>query len=171
MTTLEQFLFLLTNHQTLPNCVDQTVKDAHLSVTVTTIPPKVRGDVVNWTLIRILVLYACVYLCFIVIVYVIVHPCRSSIIVYLSCALRMVITGSSVYYREPCRILDCVAKLRAKINFTMPATEEDWINLDRTEIDVRRSHILADALKEGRKRRFDPTKLLKIITHNCSHNS
>ena len=54
MTTLEPFLFLLTNHQTLPNCVDQTVKDAHLSITVTTIPPKVRGDVVNWTLIRIL---------------------------------------------------------------------------------------------------------------------
>lgn len=44
----------------------------------------------------------------------------------------------------------------------MPASEEDWINSDRTEIDIRRSHILADALKECGKRRFDPTKLLKV---------
>ena len=40
MTTLEPFLFLLTNHQTLPKCIDQTVKDAHLRICVTTIPPK-----------------------------------------------------------------------------------------------------------------------------------
>ena len=66
-------------------------------------------------------------------------------------------------FREPRSILDCVGKLRAQINFTMRATEEDWINSDRTEIDVRRSHILADALKMK--------KLLKVITHNCSHNS
>ena len=53
MTTLEPFLFRLTNHQTLLNRVNQTIKDAHLSISVTTIAPKVRGDVVNWTLIRI----------------------------------------------------------------------------------------------------------------------
>lgn len=59
--------------------------------------------------------------------------------------------------------MDCVAKLRVQINFTMPASEEDWINANRTEIDIRRSHILVDALKEGGKRRFDATKLLKVI--------
>ena len=32
---------------------------------------------------------------------------------------------------------------------------------ERTEIDVRRSCILTQALKNGHKWRFDPTKLLK----------
>ena len=59
-------------------------------------------------------------------------------------------------------MLDRVFKLRAQINFKMPASEEDWLNSDRTEINVRRSHILSDALKEGHKRRFEPTKLLKV---------
>ena len=48
------------------------------------------------------------------------------------------------------------------MHFTMPASEEEWINSDRTEIDIRRTHVLADALKEGHKRRFDPNKLLKV---------
>ena len=43
----------------------------------------------------------------------------------------------------------------------MPLTEEDWIKSERTEIDVRRSCILTQALKNGHKWRFDPTKLLK----------
>ena len=66
-------------------------------------------------------------------------------------------------FREPQTVADCIASLRTQMNFTMPVTEEDWINAERTEIDVRRSHILADALKEGHKRRFDSTKLLKVF--------
>ena len=58
--------------------------------------------------------------------------------------------------------MDCIAKLRAQINFTMPATDEDWIEADRAEIDVRRDYVLLDALKEGRKKRFSPEKLLKV---------
>ena len=30
-------------------------------------------------------------------------------------------------------------------------------------IDVRRSHLLQDALKEARKKKFDPRKLIKVI--------
>ena len=65
--------------------------------------------------------------------------------------------NSKCLYREPQTVADCVANLRAQMHFTMPVSEEDWINSERTEIDVRRSHILADTLKEGKKPRFDPT--------------
>ena len=42
----------------------------------------------------------------------------------------------------------------------MPSDDKEWFDFDRQEIDIRRSHVLQDALKEGHKRRFDPTKLL-----------
>ena len=65
-------------------------------------------------------------------------------------------------FREPQTVADCIASLWTQLHFTMPLAE-DWINVEKTEIDVRRSHILVGALKEGHKRRFDPTKLLKVL--------
>jgi len=72
----------------------------------------------------------------------------------------MILTMS--YISEPQSTFDCVAKLRAQINFKMPTTFDEWIDADRAEIDVRRDYALADALKEGRKKRFNPTNLLKV---------
>ena len=40
-------------------------------------------------------------------------------------------------FSEPCSVLECIAKLRAKINFTMPVSDENWFKSNRTEIDVR----------------------------------
>ena len=37
--------------------------------------------------------------------------------------------------------------------------DHEWFDFDRQDIDIRRSHILQDALREGHKRRFDPAKL------------
>lgn len=68
-------------------------------------------------------------------------------------------------FSEPQTTLDCVSELRAQMNFTMPSTDEGWMDAEVTEIDVRRDFVLVDALKEGRKKRFDPRKLLKVSSH------
>ena len=49
----------------------------------------------------------------------------------------------------------------------MPTMDNEWIDADTTEIDVRRDYVLMDALNEGHKKRFDPTKLLKVSSNNC----
>jgi len=57
--------------------------------------------------------------------------------------------------------------LRKKNDFVMPSGDTEWFDFDRQDIDIRRSHILQDALREGHKRRFDSTKLLNVIMmHN-----
>ena len=54
----------------------------------------------------------------------------------------------------------------------MPTGEDHWFDFERSSIDVRRTHFLQDALKEARKKRFDPEKLLNVSvvveTYNLS---
>ena len=49
----------------------------------------------------------------------------------------------------------------------MAASDEDWDTFPRTHILVRREKVLTDALREVRKNRFDPTKLLKVCVFMC----
>ena len=44
----------------------------------------------------------------------------------------------------------------------MPTLDNEWMDADTNEIGVRQHYVLMDALKEGHKKRFDPTKLLKV---------
>ena len=52
--------------------------------------------------------------------------------------------------------------LQEKIDLKVPTTMEEWLDVPRCEIDVRRSFVVEDAIREGRKQRFDPTKLIKV---------
>lgn len=66
-------------------------------------------------------------------------------------------------FSEPKSLFECIEILRRKNNFIMPSDDSKWFDFDRQDIDVHRSHLLQDALKEGHKRRFDPTKLLNVM--------
>ena len=44
----------------------------------------------------------------------------------------------------------------------IPVTEEDWVTFPRTHIIVNRETLLQDALREAKKDRFDPTKVLDV---------
>ena len=52
-------------------------------------------------------------------------------------------------FSEPKSLPECIGILRKKNNFTMPSDDREWFDYDRQENDVRRSHVLQDALKEG----------------------
>ena len=43
-----------------------------------------------------------------------------------------------------------------------PKTEEEWVNVPKTSVDIRRGFVVLDILKQARKSRFDETKLLTI---------
>ena len=66
-------------------------------------------------------------------------------------------------------IVQCLADvldvLRRRCDLDIPQSMSDWFEFDepRMAIDVRRGHVVNDALKEARKPRFDCTKLLKVI--------
>ena len=46
---------------------------------------------------------------------------------------------------------ECVILLREKIDLKVPTTMEKWLDVPRCEIDVRRSFVVEDAVREGRK--------------------
>jgi hypothetical protein len=58
--------------------------------------------------------------------------------------------------------VEYIAALQAGLGVKVPSTDEGWETLPRTHITVRRDKLLADAMKEARKARFDPTKLLNV---------
>ena len=53
-----------------------------------------------------------------------------------------------------------VDSLEEGIHLLSPITDESF------SIEVRRTHIIIDALKEARKGKFDPAKVLKVIIAN-----
>lgn len=67
---------------------------------------------------------------------------------------------------EPKTVADIVLSLQRKCGLRMPVTDEDWIGIPRTPVDIRRSVVVKDAIREARKPRFDATKLLKVSVLN-----
>ena len=57
---------------------------------------------------------------------------------------------------------DIIFLLQKECNLKIPVTEENWTEFPRTPVDIRRSMVVKDGLREARKPRFDPTKLLKV---------
>ncbi len=66
------------------------------------------------------------------------------------------------YFREPTNLPDCVKFLQKQAKFTMPECDDDYYDNVVTEIDVRRDMVANDAFREARKRKFQPSKLLKV---------
>ena len=48
----------------------------------------------------------------------------------------------------------------------MPEHDEDWAVIIRTDVVIRRTNILRDAIKEAKKKRFDPTKFISVRIQN-----
>ena len=59
-------------------------------------------------------------------------------------------------------VKDIIQLLQKQHGLKLPESDEEWIDVPRTSICVRRSFILKDGLKEAGKSRFDPAKLLKV---------
>ena len=64
--------------------------------------------------------------------------------------------------REPASYDELLKGLQQKCGFRPALSDEDWLTFPRTKILVRREKLLPDALREARKRRFDPVKLLSV---------
>lgn len=41
-------------------------------------------------------------------------------------------------------------------------SDEDWMVLKCTDVVIWRAHILKDAIKEAKKKKFDPTKFISV---------
>ena len=55
---------------------------------------------------------------------------------------------------------ECVEHLRKESGMVFPETNNDWSKQKHTNVMVRRECFLKDAMKETKKKRFDPTKLI-----------
>jgi len=52
----------------------------------------------------------------------------------------------------------------------IPTTDDDWCGIDRTDIVVRRTELVKDAVKEGKKKRFSPSKLTNVSIYLLVYN-
>jgi len=69
-----------------------------------------------------------------------------------------------------CSVEECVESLRQDNGIEIPTTDDAWCEIDRTYIVVRRKELVQDAIKEGKKKRFSPSKLtnvsIKLLVYN-----
>ena len=70
--------------------------------------------------------------------------------------------------KEPTSLADIIRQLQKECGLKIPMSEEEWGDIPRTPIDIRRTMVVKDGLREARKARFDPTKLLKVHYSNRS---
>ena len=74
--------------------------------------------------------------------------------------------------QEPVYFSDILNSLQKRCGLVIPGEDTDWSGIPRMHIHVRRDKVLQDALKEVKKPRFDPTKLIHVRVHECaSQNS
>ena len=59
-------------------------------------------------------------------------------------------------------VKDIIVSLQRKHGLKIPQRNEEWGDITRTSICIRRSLVLKDGLKEASKARFDPYNLLKV---------
>ena len=75
-----------------------------------------------------------------------------------------------VFGRNPQNLAECVNRIQDVSGIQLPKEEADWYEIPRMEVDIRRSNVLNDALREGPKKNFDPNKVLKVfICCNASY--
>lgn len=56
----------------------------------------------------------------------------------------------------------CIELLQQECAIIIPKINDDWSKFKRTDVVVRRGDLVKDAIKEGKKKRFDATKLLRV---------
>lgn len=64
--------------------------------------------------------------------------------------------------KEVGTLRDVVLMLQQKNGMKFPSTVDEWDMTPRCDIDVRRSHVVVDAVRAAKKKRFDSTKLLRV---------
>ena len=64
--------------------------------------------------------------------------------------------------REPTNFQELLHSLQVQNGFQMATTGEEWASFPRMPIAIRREKVLSDALREAKKPRFNPAKLLKV---------
>ena len=65
--------------------------------------------------------------------------------------------------RTPSTLQEIILELRRDCGIMIPTTDEQWAMCPRTSIDIRRNCLIQDGLREAKKQRFDPAKLLNVI--------
>ena len=61
---------------------------------------------------------------------------------------------TSIVTVKPKSLKDCIILLQQQANLHSPATQQEWLDVQRSCIDVRRAHILSDTLREMQKPRI-----------------
>ena len=56
----------------------------------------------------------------------------------------------------------CIEHLRQQSGVHIPEDDADWGIQTRTDVVIRRTHLVKDAIKEAKKNRFDPSKLISV---------
>ena len=69
----------------------------------------------------------------------------------------LIIIGSD---KEPECVGDIVRMLQQNNGFDLPKSDDDWADIPRQTVDIRRDFVVSNALREAKKKRFDSTKLL-----------
>lgn len=67
-------------------------------------------------------------------------------------------------YAKSTSLKSCINRLRQLANFKYPSSEEEWVEMldNSRSIDIRRAHLVEDAIKEVQKPRFSNDKLLTV---------
>ena len=81
---------------------------------------------------------------------------------------RLLLPHYLLYYsaslKIPSSLPDIIKLLQMECGLKIPTSEEEWREIPRTPIDIRRTMVVKDGLREARKSRFNPTKFLKVAT-------
>ena len=68
------------------------------------------------------------------------------------------------YYKNPESTADCIKALQKSVGLTIPQSTLEWMDVPRTEVDIRHNMVVQDGIRAAGKRRFDPSKLIRV---NC----
>lgn len=69
-------------------------------------------------------------------------------------------------------LADVVKEIRLKNNIEIPKTDEDYDRMKHKflYIDVRRDYFIADAMRECRKSKFKPEKIIKVSVKKLTNS-
>lgn len=79
----------------------------------------------------------------------------------LGCVIFVVVVVLHIY-REPTCLADILVHLQNTYGVVVPTTDEEWATIPRISFHIRRDKVLDDAMREAKKPRFNPTKLLNV---------
>ena len=67
-----------------------------------------------------------------------------------------------MYCRKNQTLEEVIKDVRTHHSIVIPANIDDWFELHRTIVDIRRNHIFEDGIKAAKREEFDPTQLLQV---------